>query len=101
MKKSKGYKTFENMASLIRTNRRMLNAKNGGLGQLELSRMLGLKNGQYISNIERGLCGLCASSAKKLSIILGIKLEDLADAVAKDAKKSFLEEANRHEVKLS
>lgn len=44
---------FPNIATAIRQHR---NAK--GISQSELSKLIGYKNGQFISNIERGLCSL-------------------------------------------
>lgn len=54
-----------------------------GLSQHDLGRMLGYSNGQFISNVERGLAGF---PIKKLSLISDADLrKSMADAVTKDA----------------
>lgn len=52
--------------------------------QTELSAFLGYKNGQFISNVERGICSIPVKSLKKISDLLGISPEDIKEAVLKD-----------------
>ena len=46
---------FKNIAELIKT-KRLQHPK--GYSQSELSHLLGYKNGQFISNVERALCNI-------------------------------------------
>lgn len=52
--------------------------------QSGLSALLGYKNGQFISNVERGLCSIPLKTLKKVSKILGIKPKQLREAILKD-----------------
>lgn len=70
---------FEHTANLIRTARE---AK--GLTQLSLSQNLGLKSPQFISNIERGTCGISKGYVGGLSEILGISADLIIDALTAD-----------------
>lgn len=58
---------FDQMAKLIKKKR-----AEKKLSQGQLSFKLGYKNGQFISNVERGLCGIPAKKASTLCKILGI-----------------------------
>ena len=72
---------FENIAKLIRTKR--INHPKG-YSQSELSHLLGYKNGQFISNVERALCNIPLKMLKKVSEVLDINSEELKDAILKD-----------------
>ena len=74
-------KNFTNIALLIRT-RRLSHPKK--LSQTELSAMLGYKNGQFISNIERSLCSVPMEMMETISTILNISQADMAEALVKD-----------------
>lgn len=77
---------FENIAKLIRTKR--LNHPKG-YSQSELSHLLGYKNGQFISNVERALCNIPLKMLGKVSEILDIDSEDIKQAILKDHDKTL------------
>jgi transcriptional regulator with XRE-family HTH domain len=53
VKDKAGISSFANIAIAVRELR-----TKAGLSQEELSQLMGYKNGQFISNIERGICGI-------------------------------------------
>jgi len=77
---------FKNIAQLIRT-KRMNHPK--GYSQSELSHMLGYKNGQFISNVERALCNIPLKMLKKVSEVLDIPAEDLKNAILRDQEETL------------
>ncbi|OUR97194.1 hypothetical protein A9Q84_12775 [Halobacteriovorax marinus] len=72
---------FEHIAKLIRT-KRINHTK--GYSQSELSNLLGYKNGQFISNVERALCNIPLKMLKKVSEVLDIDPSELKEAILKD-----------------
>lgn len=74
-------RTFKHIATLIK-NTRMNHPK--AYSQSELSELLGYKNGQFISNVERGLCSIPLKMMKKVSEVLDIAPDDLKEAILKD-----------------
>lgn len=74
-------RSFENIAKLIRDTR-TTHAKN--YSQVELSSLLGYKNGQFISNVERGLCSIPLKMLSKVSQILDIPRDTLSSTLLKD-----------------
>ena len=52
--------------------------------QSELSRLLGYKSGQFISNVERGLCSIPPKVLTKVSQVLNIHPKELKQAILKD-----------------
>jgi len=77
---------FDNIAKLIRSKR--INHPKS-YSQSELSNLLGYKNGQFISNVERGLCNIPLKMLKKVSDVLDIPKEDLMDVILKDQEKTL------------
>jgi transcriptional regulator with XRE-family HTH domain len=77
---------FKNIAQLIRT-RRMNHPKQ--FSQSELSHLLGYKNGQFISNVERALCNIPLKMLRKVSEVLDIPAEDLKGAILKDQEETL------------
>jgi transcriptional regulator with XRE-family HTH domain len=77
---------FKNIAHLIRT-KRMAHPK--GYSQSELSHLLGYKNGQFISNVERALCNIPLKMLTKVSEILDIPPQDLKMAILKDQEETL------------
>lgn len=77
---------FKNIAQLIRT-KRMSHPK--GYSQSELSHLLGYKNGQFISNVERALCNIPLKMLKKVSEVLDIPPEDLKNSILKDQEETL------------
>ena len=74
-------RSFNNIALLIRT-KRLSHPKS--YSQSELSKLLGYKNGQFISNVERGLCNIPLKMLSKVSEILDISSNDLKATILKD-----------------
>tara|TARA_R110002072_G_scaffold64203_5_gene159700 strand:+ start:32193 stop:32498 length:306 start_codon:yes stop_codon:yes gene_type:complete len=74
-------RSFQNIAKLIR-DKRINHPKN--YSQSELSQLLGYKNGQFISNVERALCNIPLKMLTKVSGILDIPERDLKTAILKD-----------------
>lgn len=74
-------RNFKNMAKLVRDKRM---AHPNGYSQSELSHILGYKNGQFISNVERSLCSIPLKMLKKISQVLDIPTEEIKIAVLKD-----------------
>ena len=74
-------RSFKNIATLIRT-KRIGHPKN--YSQSDLSMLLGYKNGQFISNVERGLCNVPLKMMKKISEVLEINPDELKTAILKD-----------------
>ncbi|MEX0798030.1 MAG: helix-turn-helix transcriptional regulator [Bacteriovoracaceae bacterium] len=72
---------FKNIAQLIRT-KRLQHPK--GYSQSELSNLLGYKNGQFISNVERALCNIPLKMLVRVSEVLDIDSEDLKQAILND-----------------
>lgn len=72
---------FEHIAKLIKT-KRMGHPK--GYSQSELSNLLGYKNGQFISNVERALCNIPLKMLSRVSEILDIDPEELREVILKD-----------------
>ena len=67
-------RSFKNIATLIRS-KRTGHSKN--YSQSDLSLLLGYKNGQFISNVERGLCNVPLKMMKKISEVLDINPDDI------------------------
>ena len=74
-----GARDFSNVARVIRFYRRKK-----GITQIELSRIMGYKNGQLFSNIERNKCSFPTNSAKELCNVLDIPLDVLNNAYIQD-----------------
>ena len=72
---------FKNIAKLIRT-KRLQHPK--GYSQSELSHLLGYKNGQFISNVERALCNIPLKMLVKVSGVLDIDPAELKGAILAD-----------------
>lgn len=74
-------RSFEHIAKLIRT-KRVSHPKH--YSQSELSHLLGYKNGQFISNVERALCNIPFKMLRKVSEVLDVPYEELKIALLKD-----------------
>lgn len=77
---------FKNIAVLIR-NKRLQHPK--GYSQSELSHLLGYKNGQFISNVERALCNIPLKMLGRVSEVLDIEADDLKAAILKDHEETL------------
>jgi transcriptional regulator with XRE-family HTH domain len=74
-------RSFDHIAKLIK-EKRMSHTKS--YSQSELSQQLGYKNGQFISNVERGLCNVPLKMLSRISGILNISQQELKDAILAD-----------------
>jgi hypothetical protein len=89
-------RSFKNIAFLIRTKR--INHPKS-YSQSDLSLLLGYKNGQFISNVERGLCNVPLKMMKKISEVLDIMPEDIKSAILKDHEETLTNFFNKTSVK--
>jgi len=77
---------FNNVSKLIREAR-----EREGLSQKEVATRLGYTSSQFISNIERGLCGIPEQQARKFCDILRIAFTTTyIDAVIKDTRSRYV-----------
>ena len=74
-------RSFQNVAKLVR-EKRLGHPKN--YSQLELSQLLGYKNGQFVSNVERALCNVPLKMLNRISDILDVTHEEIKEAILKD-----------------
>ena len=72
---------FNSIASLIKSKRL---SHPQGLSQSDLSHLLGYKNGQFISNVERALCNIPFKMMNKVCDILHITPEEIKNAMLAD-----------------
>ncbi len=77
-------RNYERQSKLFRIAR-----KRSGLSQKDVARILGLSTAQFVSNIERGLCGYGAEQIGILSKLLGISTKVMINAKAADYKKTM------------
>ena len=74
---------FRNVSLLIKEAR-----LNKEISQQVLSEKLGYKSGQFLSNVERGLCSIPSKKVPLLSSILGIDQKLIINAMAEDYKRN-------------
>lgn len=77
---------FNNIAKLIKTSR-LQHPKQ--YSQSELSNMLGYKNGQFISNVERALCNIPLKMLTRVAEVLDISAHELKEAILKDQEETL------------
>jgi transcriptional regulator with XRE-family HTH domain len=77
---------FRNIAELIKT-RRLSHPKK--YSQSELSNLLGYKNGQFISNVERALCNIPLKMLSRVSEVLDIPATELKAAILRDQEETL------------
>lgn len=70
---------FRNIGKLVKTAR-----ETKGLSQTQLSKELGYKNGQFVSNIERGICSIPHEKIRTLSTLLEVDPQDVKTAIIQD-----------------
>lgn len=70
---------MSNLGEIIRVGRAKTN-----VSQSQLAKKLGYKNGQYISNVERGQCSLPVRHIAQAGDILNIHPENIANAMISD-----------------
>jgi len=74
-------RVFKHIAKLVKEKRQ---ASEKRYSQSELSTELGYKNGQFISNVERGKCAIPLKMLAKTCEVLGISADEMKDAMVKD-----------------
>lgn len=77
---------FKNIAELIKSKRQ---EHPKSYSQSELSHLLGYKNGQFISNVERALCNIPLKMLSRVSEVLDINPEELKTAILKDHEETL------------
>ena len=80
----KSNKNFNTIATVIKTTREVKN-----ISQALLSKSIGYKNAQFISNVERGLCSIPAKKVKVVAEVLGIEIDEVVSAMVADYKESI------------
>lgn len=75
---------FTRMGNLIKAKR-----IERELSQEQLSKILGYKNGQFISNVERGICSIPLNKAILTCKILDIMVKDFKQAYLADIDNNF------------
>ncbi|MBP5295770.1 MAG: helix-turn-helix transcriptional regulator [Bacteriovoracaceae bacterium] len=79
-------RSFTHIAQLIKT-KRVQHPK--GYSQSELSHLLGYKNGQFISNVERALCNIPLKMLARVAAILDIDPAELKAAILRDQEATL------------
>lgn len=77
---------FKNIAELIKAKRLDHPKK---YSQSELSNLLGYKNGQFISNVERALCNIPLKMLSRVSEVLDITSTELKSAILRDHEETL------------
>lgn len=72
-------KYFKNISEVIRDSR-----NEAGMTQLELAKCIGYDCGQFVSNLERGMCSLPLNRVKVTCQTLGIKPANITNALLMD-----------------
>ena len=72
---------FDNIAKLIK-DKRLSHPRR--YSQSELSHLLGYKNGQFISNVERGLCSIPLKMLSRVSEVLNIQPSEIRSTMLRD-----------------
>lgn len=80
-------RTFKNIAKLIK-EKRVNHPKR--YSQNELSILLGYKNGQFFSNVERGLCNVPLKNLKDIANALDITPVELKEAILSDYEATLV-----------
>jgi len=70
---------FNNISKLVRIHR-----EKKGISQIKLSEELKYKNGQFVSNIERGLCSIPLRKINLLSEVLNVDPTKIKLAIMND-----------------
>lgn len=86
MKPNSYGKSFPNIARAVKQAR-----INIGVSQEFLAKNIEYKNGQFVSNIERGLCSIPEDRIKPMSKILGIHEDILIGAMIEDFRFNIKE----------
>lgn len=89
-------RTFPKIAKMVRTNR-VLNS----LSQADLSKLVGYKNGQFISNVERSLCSVPAKAIPRVAHHVNAPIEPMIEAMVADYKANITREIYLATVALS
>ena len=78
-------RSFKNVAKLIQEKRLAQNK----YSEQKLSQLLGYKNGLFIENVEKSLCGIPLRMIGRISKILDITFEEIEEAFVKDWKETI------------
>jgi ribosome-binding protein aMBF1 (putative translation factor) len=77
-------KKFNSLAALINKARR-----EKGITQVKLSKIINYKNGQFISNVERGLCSLPAKHVNVTAEVLGLTPTQIVEGMVDDYRNKI------------
>jgi hypothetical protein len=84
-------RSFNGIADLVKKYRLQHPKK---LSQVELSNLLGYKNGQFVSNVERGICAIPLKALGDLKRILSIPQDELVAAMVRDYEQTIINHLN-------
>lgn len=84
---TKQNKCFSHIAEVIRKYRAECPT---GMSQSDLARALGFKNGQFISNVERGLCSMPPCKINELSRLIQAPRNEIIDAIVNDHRTTIM-----------
>ena len=84
-------RSFNGIADLVKKYRLQHPKK---LSQVELSNLLGYKNGQFVSNVERGICAIPLKALGDLMRILSIPQDELVAAMVRDYEQTIINHLN-------
>lgn len=79
-------RNFSHIAALVK-RKRLAHPRH--LSQSDLSALLGYKNGQFISNVERALCNIPFKMIGKVCEVLDISAEEIKLAMMKDHEETI------------
>ena len=82
---TKQNKCFSHIAEVIRKYRAV-----SPMSQSDLARALGFKNGQFISNVERGLCSMPPCKINELSRLIQTPRNEIIDAIVNDHRTTIM-----------
>jgi hypothetical protein len=86
---------FKELGKLVKLSRlRATNQKDGVMSQTDLALKLGYKSGQFVSNMERGLCSIPSRKINILSEELKLDKAKIIQAMLADYKNNLINGAD-------
>lgn len=75
------------LSKYLKTKREQANIK-----QIDLARKIGLNNSQYISNVERGLCGPSIDLIKAYGDLCYVDMQKVVNLIIRQKKAKLIDE---------
>jgi transcriptional regulator with XRE-family HTH domain len=70
-----------------------------GLSQVEVAKAVGYRNGQFVSNVERGICSIPTKNLKKYCSTVKLNVNDAITAILNDYQETITEELGVNNVR--